>query len=279
MFLFVAALVLAATGCSKEEAATNDVQYVSELKINFAGDTKVTATSDASGLKFAWEDGDEIYVFKNIENKTIYGIYKYDKSSNTFKTTDVNAMEAGEDYFAVMKPSSTLNESDLGTADVQVELRWYENSTMKKPPLISDVFTANADGTIATMHHLMGMVEIPVKLDGSATYTKIDEFNIYDDNVKKITGTFIATPNGDYFKEVKSEWGDSYAHLIETTTLNKDNTTTIRIPVLPGTHTMKLNYNYTTSGGDNTSKQVNLGTITVKRGMITKVSETVIYPD
>ena len=277
MFLFVAALVLAATGCSKEEAATNDVQYVSELKINFAGDTKVTATSDASGLKFAWEDGDEIYVFKNIENKTIYGIYKYDKSSNTFKTTDVNAMEAGADYFAVMRPTSTLNESNLGTADVQVELRWDDYSTMKQPPLISDVFKAEADGTIATMHHLMGMVEIPVKLDGSATYTKIDEFFIYDDNVNKIAGSFIATPNGDYFKNVTT--GHYYAYLKEAITLNKDNATTIRIPVLPGTHTMKLNYNYTDSESNSNSKQVNLGSITVKRGMITKVPETVINPN
>lgn len=278
MFLFVAALVLAATGCSKEEAATNDVQYVSELKINFAGDTKVTATPNASGLKFAWENGDEIYVFKNIEDYLIHGIYNYDKNSKSFTLSSGSAMEVGADYFAVMRPTSTLNESNLGTADVQVELRWDNNSTMKKPPLISDVFKAEADGTIATMHHLMGMVEIPVKLDGTAAYDKMDMFYIYDDNVKKIAGTFIATPNGDYFKGVKSDSGDRYAYLNETITLSKDNATTIRIPVLPGTHTMKLNYTYTTSGGFR-SKQVNLGVITVKRGMITKVSETVIYPD
>ena len=65
MFLFAAAVVLAAVGCSKDDAALNDVQYVSELKINFDGDTRVSASHSAAGLKFAWEDGDVVYVYED----------------------------------------------------------------------------------------------------------------------------------------------------------------------------------------------------------------------
>ena len=62
IYITVAALMLVATACHKEAAVTEDVQYVSELTINFEGNnTKVSATHGSSGLKFAWEDGDDIY--------------------------------------------------------------------------------------------------------------------------------------------------------------------------------------------------------------------------
>ena len=66
MFVFAAALMMVA--CSNEEVAVNDdVQYVSELKLNFgSGDSRIAATHNpASGLKFAWEDKDEIMVVQN----------------------------------------------------------------------------------------------------------------------------------------------------------------------------------------------------------------------
>ena len=40
MFFLAATLVFMATGCNKENTVTDDVQYVSELKVNFEGDTK-----------------------------------------------------------------------------------------------------------------------------------------------------------------------------------------------------------------------------------------------
>jgi len=63
MFMFAAALMMVA--CSNEDVAVNDdVKYVTELKLNFgSGDSRIAATHDpASGLKFAWEDGDIVRV-------------------------------------------------------------------------------------------------------------------------------------------------------------------------------------------------------------------------
>ena len=59
-YFFAATLVLAAVGCSKDDATSNEAQYVSELKVNFEGETRVTAEQIAAGLKFAFEDGEEI---------------------------------------------------------------------------------------------------------------------------------------------------------------------------------------------------------------------------
>lgn len=277
MFVFAAALMMVA--CSNEEVAVNDdVQYVSELKLNFGGSRVTAAHNPASGLKFNWENGDEIYVIKNMENNSSIGIYLYDDNTGSFTLKDGNAMEVGEEYFAVMKPSDTCNESNTGTADVQVELNWDNNSTMKKPALISDVFEAKTDGTIATMHHLMGMVEIPVKLHATATYTDITSFDILGGGVStKIIGNFIAIPKSPYFKEIKSGSPVAYLNDGKTYTLNKETTTSIFIPVLPGTYNdARLNYYYV-KDGKSTSKQVILGNITVVRGKITKAIDKSIY--
>ena len=275
--MFAAALMMVA--CSNEEIVTNDdVQYVSELKLNFGkGDSRVTATHDpASGLKFAWDNGDRINIFLYEENKSLSFYYKYDATSGTFKPENESyKMEAGKSYFAVMRPSSTCNVANEGTDNVQVTLKLDNNISMKKLPLISDVFTADASGTIATMHHLVGMVEIPVKLKSSATITEITSFDIYGGtNDCNISGSFIATPKSPYYKEVSSgnfkayENGGPY-------TLSTSTATSVFIPVLPGTYNnVKLNYFY-----GETSKQVSLGNITVVRGKITKVAETTVNPN
>ena len=80
MFMFAAALMMVA--CSNEEVAVNDdVQYVSELKVNFGG-SRVAATHDpASGLTFAWQDGDFIEVREDLDDQSASGkILEYDAS-------------------------------------------------------------------------------------------------------------------------------------------------------------------------------------------------------
>ena len=275
MFLFAAALMMVA--CSNEEIVTNDdVQYVSELKLNFGkGDSRVTATHDpASGLKFAWDNGDRINICLNEENRSLSFYYEYDATSGTFKPeSESYKMVAGKSYFAVMRPNSVCNVTNNGTADVQVGLNLDNNISMKRLPLISDVFTADASGTIATMHHLVGMVEIPVKLGNTATYTTVEQFTLYASG-GKLADSFTAKPMSPYIKDTSI--GSNYAYENEGPyTLNTTTATSVFIPVLPGTHNdVKLNYFY-----DESSKQVSLGNITVVRGKITKVADTTVNPD
>ena len=181
-------------------------------------------------------------------------------------------MQEGTDYFAVMMPSSICNVANEGTDNVQVELKLDNNISMKTLPLISDVFTADAGGTIATMHHLVGMVEIPVKLEDGATFTTISEFSLSASG-GKLGNNFTAKPMSPYIKDTSI--GSNYAYENEGPyTLNTTTATSVFIPVLPGTHNdVKLNYFY-----DESSKQVSLGNITVVRGKITKVAETTVNP-
>ena len=89
MFFVAAAFALVAVGCSKDDVANEGVEYVSEIKIGFEGDTRVTAEQIASGLKFSFEDGEEICL--NEYNPDRIGInyyYVYDASSKTFKAKD-----------------------------------------------------------------------------------------------------------------------------------------------------------------------------------------------
>ena len=181
-------------------------------------------------------------------------------------------MQEGTDYFAVMRPSSICNVANEGTDNVQVGLKLDNNISMKELPLISDVFTADAGGTIATMHHLVGMVEIPVKLKDGATITNITEFSLYASG-GKLGSNFTAKPMSPYIKDTSTGYDTAYENG-GPYTLNTTTATSVFIPVLPGTHNdVWLNYYY-----NSTSKQVNLGNITVERGKITKVAETTVNP-
>ena len=272
MFMFAAALLMVA--CSNEDVAVNDdVKYVTELKLNFgSGDSRIAATHSTAGLNFAWEQGDEIKIFQNREGYSASVYYVYDKTSESFKPNTSVAMQEGTDYFAVMMPSSICNVANEGTDNVQVGLRLDNNISMETLPLISDVFTADAGGTIATMHHLVGMVEIPVKLEDGATFTTISEFSLSASG-GKLGNNFTAKPMSPYIKDTSI--GSNYAYENEGPyTLNTTTATSVFIPVLPGTHNdVKLNYFY-----DESSKQVSLGNITVVRGKITKVAETTVNP-
>ena len=273
MFMFAAALMMVA--CSNEEVAVNDdVKYVTELKLNFgSGDSRIAATHSTAGLNFAWEQGDEIIVVQNREGYSASVYYVYDESSESFKPKSSVAMQEGTDYFAVMRPSSTCNVTNEGTADVQVGLKLDNNISMKTLPLISDVFTADAGGTIATMHHLVGMVEIPVKLGNTATYTTVGQFTLFASG-GKLGDSFTAKPMSPYIKDTSTGYENAYENG-GPYTLNTTTATSIFIPVLPGTHNdVKLNYHY-----NSTSKQVSLGTITVERGKITKVDDTTVNPN
>jgi len=86
-YLFAATVVLAAVGCSKDDAAQEEVKYVSEIKIGFEGDTRVTAEQIASGLKFSFEDGEEIEVYA-VDNIGVTMPYEYDATTQTLKATN-----------------------------------------------------------------------------------------------------------------------------------------------------------------------------------------------
>lgn len=275
MFLFAAALMMVA--CSNEEVAVNDdVQYVSELKLNFgSGDSRVAATHSAAGLKFAWDEGDEIRVYKDGDQNATPIYYTYDKSTESFKPKNESyKMEVGQEYFAVRGQRSTNIPLSLVDGDIVVKMNSEVDDRFGLPaiPMITDVFTAKSNGTIATMHHLMGVVEIPVKLDASSTKEEAKQFKLYS-NGGKLAREFTAKPKSPYLNDVSEAYTTAVSEE-KTYVLSKGEATSVFIPVLPGTHNnVQLTYCWGDASNTTTSLGIN---ITVERGKITKINEETI---
>ena len=276
MFFVAAAFALVAVGCSKDEVANEGVEYVSELKLNFGkGDSRVAVTHNpASGLKFAWEDGEEIKVFENgnENSKTYY--YVYDAATESFKPQyDSYKMVAGKEYFAVNHTRQIpifLSVED-GKSVVKMNIERKEPCGLSNIPMITDVFTADADGTIATMHHLVGVVEIPVKLAEGSNVTKVNKFSLFVSGAK-LGCDFTATPEAPYVKDISEAYHTSK---VEGCELSTETATSIFIPVLPGEYGEGwLNFMC-----DGYATAIKVEAVNVKRGMITKVTEKTILLD
>lgn len=270
MFFVAAAFALVAVGCSKDDVANEGVEYVSELKLNIGkGDSRVAVTHNpASGLKFAWEDGEEIMVFENGNENSLTYYYVYDAASESFKPKyDSYKMVAGKEYFAVnhtRQPSIFLSVED-GKSVVKMNIERKEPYGLSNIPMITDVFTADANGTIATMHHLVGVVEIPVKLAEGSNVTKVNNFSLYVSGAK-LGRNFTATPEAPYVKSVEEAYDESEIAGCE---LSTETATSIFIPVLPGEYGEgSFNFYYSDE-----STYVKTEAMTVKRGMITKLTE------
>ncbi|MBE6220395.1 MAG: hypothetical protein E7127_02005 [Rikenellaceae bacterium] len=278
-YLFAATVVLAAVGCSKDDAAQEEVKYVSEIKIGFEGDTRVTAEQIASGLKFSFEDGEEIEVYA-VDNIGVTMPYEYDATTQTLKATNESyKLQEGKKYFAITKTLSSDAVKVDTEGNVTAETKLNTTSGIKDMPMITDVFTASADGTVATMHHLVGVVEVPVKLDPESPYDVLYQLSL--SRVSGLSGVFTAIPKAPYIKVVTTPYNSTVSD-VRDVKLSKESATSVFIPVLPGTYTDAITLNrFYYSGENKSSGSGTLGgsapkTLVVERGKITKVTEHTI---
>ncbi|MBQ8437693.1 MAG: hypothetical protein IJX21_02975 [Alistipes sp.] len=281
-YLFAATVVLAAVGCSKDDAAQEEVKYVSEIKIGFEGDTRVTAEQIASGLKFSFEDGEEICL--NEYNPDRIGIiiyYVYDASSKTFKAKyESYKLQEGKKYFAMAGSYMSISV-DVVDGNIEAYPKLGEEAEISDIPMISDVFTASADGTVATMHHLVGVVEVPATLDESSTVETLYRSGLT--GVVGLAGEFIAIPEAPYFQKISFGYAKTMSDVLNVK-LSKTTATSIFIPVLPGTYStadLTLDRLYYPVGSSTTTasgRKLNpydgaKATLVVERGKITKITE------
>lgn len=262
MLFFAVACILVA--CNNEIELSNETQYVTEFKADFGGtDTRMVVTPD-NGLKFDWEDGEYLYVVP-IDNPTVSIIYKYNSATETFILFNPNddAMEEGKKYFAVIKSGNSTVEN--GKIIFNACLDKYKGVT--KIPIISNVFTASATGTIASMHHTVGVVEVPVKLKNGSPYNQLQKVGFFVSG-GKISEDFYATPESPYFKEAAEGGYDTAWSEENLITLNENTPVSFYVPMFPGTYTNPtLYYDYYTGVGS-----LNLtGTLTVECGKVTKM--------
>ena len=274
LFLAVACIMAA---CNNDNKVLNEPQYITEFKAVFGGaDSRIAAEASAAGLKFSWEDGDKLYVY-DAEDENEYTDYKYNSATGKFeKVYDSDpGMTAGEYYFATTSNPSANSFTDVN-GKFAIKTQLYDEG-VTNIPLISELFMAQADGTIAPMHHTVGVVEVPVKLgEGSTITEKVDvAIEVAGANV---VGPFITTLDEPYFANATGD-NENYtsSSACQPATLNESTPVSFFIPMLPGTYTNPTlsfyNEEYTTQ----VAAPVELtGTsLTIECGKITKLQETV----
>ena len=182
-------------------------------------------------------------------------------------------MKAGNTYFATRQHLNSTTTPEIMTIDGKVaahmEVGYGVGGGFDGLPMISHPFVADPDGTITNMHHLAGVLEIPLKLTAGSDPKTISFASRSDKDIP--LNCFYAIPEEPYLKNVEVRWYSSW-YLTGEFTLNADTYTSVFVPLTPG-HYPDLYLS------DRNSLNVRLHTfndITIQRGKITKLQPTEI---
>lgn len=196
IFLLMAAVVaFAAVSCENDNLNPNpDKQFVKELTVNIVNEgSKVTVTEDASAIHFDWENGDKIYAYLyEVDANARVDEFTYDAASEKFVAAGAG-LEVGKAYYVVSGNISTIFDFNDGSISANFNLN--SAHPMDELPMMSDKFVASAEGTIADLHHLASIVEIPVIGTGEIYRPRFSVANSTGDSVCR--GLYKATFEGD----------------------------------------------------------------------------------
>lgn len=196
IFLLMAAVVaFAAVSCENDNLNPNpDKQFVKELTVNIVNEgSKVTVTEDASAIHFDWQNGDKIYAYLyEVDANARVDEFTYDAASEKF-VAEGAGLEVGKAYYVVSGNLFTSFKFNDGSISANFSLNSCH--PMDNLPMMSDKFVASAEGTIADLHHLTSIVEIPVIGTGEIYRPRFNVANSTGDPVCR--GLYKATFEGD----------------------------------------------------------------------------------
>lgn len=267
MFVMVAALAWVVTACSEDKAViSNNENLIKEISLSIEGsDTRMAYEATAAGLKFSWEDGESVYVFPAEADNHTEILFNYDSSTGKF--TSGIGLEPGKKYYAICGSSQTGDKYNVGGVSAALTLSTFESLT--DLPMVSDIFTATADGTFSTLHHTCGVVEIP--FTGTGTLSEV-MFNAYNSTDPFVRGDFTVSFTDDKVGTITKGNLNYYKYIYEYTTYYTPLTltaepTSLFIPLLPGT------YNNVTIYNNDVDDTLATGlSVTVERGKVHKKS-------
>jgi len=213
-----------------------------------------------------------VYVYPAKVGESTPVTFVYDAEEQKFiLETDGTGLVEGNEYYAVCGSTQT---SDFNSGKICAKMKLW-NSLLANLPMVSDIFTATADGTFATLHHMAGIVEIPVKGSGEINTIKLSVYNsttgdnkLYEDfdvefgdGGKVGTGTITKTSSSSTIES-------TYFYKIDNPLTLSETEQSLFFPALPGTYNnVKVSYNIGNSGGNSIDIP---GTLTVQRGKINK---------
>lgn len=265
MFFMVAALAWVVTACSEDEAViSNNENLIKEISLSIEGsNSRMAYEATAAGLKFTWEDGDAVYVFPAEADNHTEVAFVYDSEKGKFISGI--GLEAGEKYYAIRGGSQTGDKYNVG--GVSAALTLSATVSLTNLPMVSDIFTATADGTFSTLHHTCGVVEIP--FTGTGTLDKV-QFNAYNSTEPYVRGYFTVSFTDEKVGTITKGDLSNYKYIYEYTTYDTPLTLTAEpkslfIPLLPGTYNNVIIYN-----NDGVDKLAEGLSVTVERGKVHK---------
>lgn len=268
MFFMVAALAWVVTACSEDEAViSNNENLIKEISLSIEGsNTRMAYEATAAGLKFSWVDGEPVYVFPAEADNHTEILFTYDSSTGKFRSG--KGLEVGKKYYAIRGNSQTGDKYNVGGVSAALTLSAVEPLT--NLPIVSDIFTATADGTFSTLHHTCGVVEIPF----TGTLSEV-MFNAYNSTEPYVRGDFTVSFTDDKVGTITKGNMNYYKYITEYTTYYTPLTLTstpqsLFIPLLPGTYNNVIIYN--NDGDDTLAKGLS---VTVERGKVHKKSTAI----
>lgn len=281
MFVLVAALACVVTACSEDEAVVNNNEnLITELNLAIEGsDSRLTGEYvPDEGFKFQWEDKDPVYVYPaEIGNDTPV-TFVYDAEDQIFKLdTGEEGLVAGNEYYAVC---GKMQDSGFNSGKICAKMN-LQNHLLANLPMVSDIFTATADGTFATLHHMAGIVEIPVNGSGEIYDIKLDVYNSTDENLcNYFDVTFDAEGQVSTIDKTATSSCTTMSPTVNPTSSNlltlSETEHSLFFPALPGTYdNVRIQYSVKDMGGGYSIN--NLGTLTVERGKINKKGTAVTF--
>ena len=265
MFFMVAALAWVVTACSEDEAViSNNENLIKEISLSIEGsNSRMAYEATAAGLKFTWEDGDPVYVFPAEADNQTQVVFTYDSSTGKF--TSGIGLEVGKKYYAIRGNSQIGGKYNVD--GVSAALTLSATVSLTNLPMVSDIFTATADGTFSTLHHTCGVVEIP--FTGTGTLDKV-QFNAYNSTEPYVRGDFTVSFTDEKVGTITKGDLSNYKYIYENTTYYTPLTLTstpqsLFIPLLPGTYNNVIIYN--NDGDDKLAESLS---VTVERGKVHK---------
>ena len=281
MFVLVAALACVVTACSEDETVVNNNEnLITELNLAIEGsDSRLTGEHVPDvGFKFQWENGDPVYVYPAEVGNSTFVTFVYDATNKIFKLdTGEEGLVEGKQYYAVC---GKMQDSGFNSDKICAKMN-LQNHLLANLPMVSDIFTATADGTFATLHHMAGIVEIPVKGSGEIYDIKLDVYNSTD---KNLCNYFDVNFDAEgQVSTIEKTATSSCTTMNPTLNPKSSNMLTLSetehslfFPALSGTYDkVKIQYSKKDAGGGWSTDY--LGTLTVERGKINKKSVAVTF--
>ena len=279
LVILVAAMVCAVTSCNKEEVLNSKESVITTVKFAIEGSEQTRTTAEyisGFGFKFSWNDDEQVYVIPAEVGNSAHSKFSYNADKGIFEYVAGGKLEVGKKYYAVTNSGlSASNIPNFNKDKLCAIMELTANGSLESLPMVTNIFTADAEGTFATFHHLVGVVEIPVTGTGDLWDIGL---SVYESSNKNVRGKLIVNFDGDEIGTVEQGNGgynktDSFEFRYkETSKLTLSSTPhSLFFPAFPGVYDY-TQMKYMTDGENYSVYTENLGTLTVERGKINKKS-------